>query len=113
MKHFSQASLNMRMPALLLALAALFAAACSPGDVPSESCTDGDRVLNVGFYAYFDPVSHSADPDPASEGFNTHRGYEADLLTALEAMEGAGPVLLPARHRSVGRHLAAIRRPRV
>ena len=35
-------------------------------------------------------VSHSADPDPASEGFNTHLGYEADLLTALEAMEGAG-----------------------
>ena len=90
MKLFSEASLNLRMPALLLVLAALFAAACSPGDVPSESCTEGDRVLNVGFYAFFDPVSHSADPDPASEGFNTHRGYEADLLTALEAMEGAG-----------------------
>lgn len=65
-------------------------AACSAGDVSSESCTDGDRVLTVGFYAFFDPVSHSADPDPASAGFNTHLGYEADLLTALEAMEGAG-----------------------
>ena len=65
-------------------------AACSLSDVPSESCTEGDRVLNVGFYAFFDPVSHSADPDPASAGFNTHLGYEADLLTALEAMEGAG-----------------------
>ena len=64
--------------------------ACSPGDVPSESCTDGDRALNVGFYAFFDPLSHSADPDPTSEGFNTHLGYEADLLTALEAIEGAG-----------------------
>ncbi len=49
-----------------------------------------DRVLNVGFYAFFAPVSYSADPDPNSAGFNTHVGYEADLLTALEAMDGAG-----------------------
>ena len=58
--------------------------------IPSHACTDGSRVLNVGFYAYFSPVSYSADSDPTSEGFNTHLGYEADLLTALEAMEGAG-----------------------
>ena len=69
---------------LLIALAA-----CSAGDVQSEPCTDGERILKVGFYAFFNPVSHSADPDPGSEGFNTHLGYEADLLTALEAMEGA------------------------
>lgn len=56
----------------------------------SQSCIDGDRALNVGFYAYFSPVSYSEDEDPASAGFNTHRGYEADLLTALEAMQGAG-----------------------
>ena len=58
--------------------------------MPSHTCADGDRVLNVGFYAYFAPVSYSAGEDPASEGFNTHLGYEADLLTALEAMEGTG-----------------------
>ncbi len=57
---------------------------------PSQACTDGDRALNVGFYAYFSPVSYSADEDPASEGFKTHLGYEADLLTALEAMQGTG-----------------------
>ena len=56
----------------------------------SQACTDGTRSLNVGFYAYFSPVSYSADEDPTSEGFNTHLGYEADLLTALEAMEGTG-----------------------
>lgn len=55
---------------------------------PSSACAD--RVLNVGFYAFFAPVSSSADPDPNSAGFNTHVGYEADLLTALEAMDGAG-----------------------
>ena len=55
-----------------------------------EISDDSKRVLNVGFYAYFAPVSYSEDADPASEGFNTHLGYEADLLTALEAMEGTG-----------------------
>ena len=55
-----------------------------------HACTDGTRTLNVGFYAYFEPVSFSADTDPTSDGFNAHRGYEADLLTALEAMEGTG-----------------------
>ena len=54
------------------------------------TCTDSSRVLNVGFYAYFPPVSYSADENPGSEGFKTHLGYEADLLTALEAMEGVG-----------------------
>ena len=54
------------------------------------TCTDGTRVLKVGFYAHFAPISYSAEEDPASTAFNTHLGYEADLLTALEAMEGAG-----------------------
>ena len=58
--------------------------------MPSQDCTEGARVLNVGFYAYFSPVSYSADEDPASDGFHTHRGYEGDLLTALEAMQGGG-----------------------
>ena len=57
--------------------------------MPSQACTDGSRVLNVGFYAYFPPVSYSADEAPVSEAFSTHLGYEADLLTALEAMQGA------------------------
>ncbi len=56
----------------------------------SQTCTDGTRALKVGFYTYFAPVSYSADEDPASEAFNTHLGYEGDLLTALEAMQGAG-----------------------
>lgn len=46
--------------------------------------------LNVGFYAYFAPVSYSADSDPTAEAFDTHLGYEADLLTAIEAMPGTG-----------------------
>ncbi len=55
---------------------------------PASACAD--RVLNFGFYAFFAPVSSSVDPDPGSAGFNMHVGYEADLLTALEAMDGAG-----------------------
>ena len=57
---------------------------------PRRACTAPGTTLRYGFYAYFAPVSHSAVEDPASPAFNTHRGYEADLLSALEAMEGAG-----------------------
>ena len=54
------------------------------------ACVSGGRVLKVGFYAFFKPVSYSAAKDPKSPAFNEHRGYEADLLSALEAMKGAG-----------------------
>ncbi len=73
-----------------LGAALLWLAACSSGGGADEPpCTDGE-ALSVGFYAYFPPISFSADGDPASAGFHEHRGYEADLLTALEAMDGAG-----------------------
>ena len=73
------------------AASVLFSAACSssPSDSPSSACGDG-QVLRVGFYAFFAPVSYSADPEPGTAGFDDHLGYEADLLSALEAMEGAG-----------------------
>lgn len=87
--------------AVLAVVAALaWSAACGVGDPPteaasdppsatSEACAEG-RTLRFAFYAFFDPVSYSADPDPGSAGFGDHLGYESDLLTALEAMEGAG-----------------------
>lgn len=65
-------------------------ASCSPDAASPQACTDGEGVLDVGFYAFFAPVSYSADPDPASAGCNTHLGYESNLLTAVEAMEGTG-----------------------
>ena len=84
--------------AAMLGATFMYLSACSSGDdaastpatdvAATQPCTD--RVLDVGFYAFFDPVSYSADEDPASPGFDTHLGYEADLLTALESMEGAG-----------------------
>ena len=68
---------------ILIRIAALFLAA-----VLLAACSaDDGRTLNVGFYAYFAPVSHSANESPDSAGLNTHLGYEADLLTALEAMD--------------------------
>ena len=76
--------------ARLLGATVLLVAACSTDAASPEACINGTRVLDVGFYAFFTPVSYSADGDPNSEGFNTHVGYEADLLTALEAMEGTG-----------------------
>ena len=68
---------------------ALLSSACR-GTAPEHgACTPSGEPLRAAFYAFFEPVSYSADPDPVSPGFHTHLGYEADLLTALEAMEGA------------------------
>ena len=64
--------------------------ACASGATPTEACVVEDRELRLGFYAYFAPVSHNADSEPGSPGFDVHQGYEADLLTALEAMDGVG-----------------------
>ena len=52
------------------------------------ACGAQDMTLNVGFYAFFDPLSNSANSDPNSAAFNTQQGYEADLLDALAAMNG-------------------------
>ena len=71
-----------------IGMALFWLAACSDSAGQQQACSN--RNLNVGFYAFFPPVSYSADADPASEGFNTHLGYESDLLTALEAVEGRG-----------------------
>ena len=54
------------------------------------ACSGSPQTLNVGFYAYFAPVSYSAGENTDAADFNSHRGYEADLLSALEAMDGAG-----------------------
>ena len=78
------------MIAAIAALALpLWLAACSSYSKPSEACSDDEEELSVGFYAYFAPVSHSDDEDPSSDRFHVHAGYEAALLTALEAMEDA------------------------
>ncbi len=55
----------------------------------AASCPAAPRLLNVGFFASFPPVSYSADPDPASPGFALQRGYEADLLSAIAALDDA------------------------
>lgn len=74
---------------LALAAAALFALpGC--GDTPADdACVADGQPLHMRFFAHFPPVSHSASEDPGSPGFRIHTGYEADLLTALEAIEGA------------------------
>ena len=66
-----------------------FAAVSSLTGDGAGGCVPAGSVLRLGFHAHFEPVSYSADPDAASPGFDDHRGYEADLLTALEVMAGA------------------------
>ena len=61
-----------------------------PAAPPPVRCAEEGRVLEFGFFAPYEPISYRADPDPASPAFDGHLGYEADLLSALEAMDGAG-----------------------
>lgn len=77
-------------PAVITALALLGAGAFDSPALAGAACATGERPLNFGFYAFFAPLSYSADEDPDSPGFNTHLGFEADLVSALEAMPGAG-----------------------
>ena len=78
-------------PRAALAHASVLLAACSsPSDSPPGAACGEGRALQAGFYAFFEPVSYSADADPGTDGFDEHLGYEADLLTALASMEGAG-----------------------
>jgi len=68
----------------------LFTVAAFTVTTAAAACSD--RPLNFGFYAFFAPLSYSAEAEASSPGFQRHRGYEADLLDALEAMPGAGLV---------------------
>lgn len=78
------------MPRSLLILLALVLL-CLPASAADEDMPPcAERTLNMGFYAYFEPVSHSADADPDSSDFDMQLGYEADLLDALAAMNEAG-----------------------
>ena len=76
----------------LLGTGAALAACLATGGAAAAplTCGDGPRELQAGFYAYFAPVSYAADEDPAATGFDTHLGYESDLLTAIEAMAATG-----------------------
>jgi len=80
------------LPAIVktLLVATLLMRFALPTSASDEGLACAEEVLNLGFYPYFEPVSYSAAADPDSAEFNLHRGYEADLLTALEAMDGAG-----------------------
>ena len=60
----------LKLPFLVLALVVA-------ATTPARSCPTESTTLRVGYYAHFEPVSYVAD--------GAHRGYEADLLTAIEA----------------------------
>ncbi len=85
---FSPLSPPVLLKLSLLAAGLSILAACSPsGPAEPQACGTENKTLNLGFYAYFAPVSYSEAEDPASPLFNVHEGYEADLLEAMEAMD--------------------------
>ena len=63
--------------------------ACSTDDMTNSnavtSCAEPGTTLTFGYYAYFEPVSF-VNPD---ESPYRHYGFESDLLTALESIDGA------------------------
>lgn len=69
--------------------AALLGSACAASDRGADACVPEGEPLRLAFYAHFEPISYSAVDDPDGTGPAAHRGFEADLLTALEAMQGA------------------------
>ena len=71
-----------------LAGAALSAALA--GTAAAQGVCVAEGRLTFGFFADFKPVSYSEVLDPASAGFNVHRGFEADLVSGLERFEDAG-----------------------
>ena len=73
---------------MVLALVVVVVSACATAG--RSGCPSTGRALDVGFYAHFEPVSYSAAAGPDDAGFDVHLGYEADLLTALEAMDHTG-----------------------
>ncbi|MDD9993295.1 MAG: transporter substrate-binding domain-containing protein [Rhodospirillales bacterium] len=87
MRRSDRARFATGLAVLATATSLLLAAFAAPA-ASADTCPETERTVRFGFYAYFEPVSHSAGQDPAAPGFDEHRGYEADLLTALEAMEG-------------------------
>jgi ABC-type amino acid transport substrate-binding protein len=79
--------------AFLVSAALIVFAACSddsPQSAPREVCVEPERTLTLGFYAFYAPVSSSVGADAEDPDFDRHSGYEADLLTALEAMQRTG-----------------------
>lgn len=105
------------LPEAAALLLAITAGACDEGaDAPPSSpavpapapapvapapirCAEDGRILEFGFFAFHEPISASGSADIRSEAFHEHLGYEADLLDALEAMDGAG---LAFHRRGIG-----------
>ena len=51
---------------LILGTGLFFLAACASDAGQTSPCGTEDRTLNVGFYAYFEPISYSESEDPTS-----------------------------------------------
>ena len=72
--------------AVLLAVLAVGIAACANlGGNDVRACGESDGRLRVGYYAYFEPVSFTKPDESPWRMY----GFEADLLDALESIDGA------------------------
>lgn len=72
-------------PAVVLVCMLVAVISCAGGRSDVRACAEADETLRFGYYAYFEPVSF-VNPD---EMPFRHYGFESDLVTALEAIDGA------------------------
>ena len=78
-------------PYCMLRVMMLYLVLWLPATHTAEHVCPGDkRVPDVGFYAFFAPINYNFSDFPGTDAFNMHLGYEADLLSALEDMDGVG-----------------------
>ena len=83
----NQFSVSVLLKLSMLVVGLSILAACSSSDHGEpQACGEENKTFNLAFYAHFAPVSYSEAEDPSSPQFNVHKGYEADLLAAVEAM---------------------------
>ena len=80
----------MRFRAATVVLCGLLVVHALTADEGEQACASAGSTLRVGFFAYFEPVSYSADPDSGSTGFNVHRRPHRISPVAAGTCHGRG-----------------------
>ena len=85
----SPSSTRLLVSVVVLVVGAFSLLACTSSDSSGggdvTSCADSGETLRWGYYAYFEPVSFVDEDETPFR----HYGFEADIASALEAIDGA------------------------
>ena len=81
----SQIAITAMLPVLAAVMLSCSSSEVNETGTGNGSCAEPGDTLRLGYYAFFEPVSY-VNPD---ETPFKHYGFESDLVSALEAIEGA------------------------